>query len=329
MKKRKANLWGGLIAFVIVIIIIILIGIFAARPKPEPIMGEVEASEYRISGKLPGRVAEFYFEEGDQVRKGDTVVFIDSPEIRAKIEQAKGARSAAQAQNAKAHAGAREEQIAGAYEMWQKAEVGVDITKKSLDRVQNLYDKHVVSAQKRDEVEAQYKAAVATAKAAKTQYDMAKNGAQKEDILAAQALVSRANGAVQEAESYLDEIYLRSPIDGEVSERFPKVGELIGTGSPVMAVVDLSDMWLTFNIREDMLKEIAMGKEIKYMVPALGEEVHTAKVTHMKAMMSYATWRATKTNGQFDAKTFAVKARPNEVVANMRPGMTVVLINEK
>lgn len=328
MKKRKADLWGGLIALVVVIVIVMIIGIFVAKPEAEVISGEAEATEYRISGKLPGRIAKYYFEEGDQVHKGDTVVYLDSPEIQAKLEQATAAKKAAAAQNAKAHGGARKEQIAGAYEMWQKAEVGVDITKKSLDRVQTLYDKHVISAQKRDEVDAQYRAALATAKAAKTQYDMAMNGAQREDIQAAQALVDRAQGAVDEVSSYLGEICLTSPVDGEVSERFPKVGELIGTGSPVMSIVDLNDMWLTFNIREDQLKNITMGSTIKFRVPALGDKVYTAKVTYLKAMMSYATWRATKTSGQFDAKTFSVKARPTQAVKNLRPGMTVLLEEE-
>lgn len=327
-KRKKLNLFSGLIVTGIVVIIVMMIGIFVAKPEPEIITGEAEATEYRVSGKLPGRIEKYYFQEGDHVTKGDTVVFINSPEIQAKLEQVTAARKAAQAQNSKAIHGARKEQIAGAYDMWQKALVGEDITKKSFDRVQALYDKKVVSAQKRDEVEAQYQAAVATANAAKTQYDMAVNGAQKEDIMAAQALVERAEGAVDEVESYLDEIYLRSPVDGEVEECFPKTGELIGTGSPVMSIVDLNDMWLTFNIREDLLKDITVDRIIKVQVPALGDQTYEARVTFIKAMMSYATWRATKTTAKFDAKTFEVKAVPMEDIPSLRPGMTVIIVDK-
>lgn len=326
-KRKKVNLWRGLIALGIIVILVMIIGIFLYQSDRDVITGEAECTEYRVSGKLPGRIEEYYFEEGDQVKKGDTLVFINSPEIQAKLAQAQAAKKAASAQNAKAHAGARKEQIAGALALYQKAQVGVDITKKSFDRVQSLYEKGVIPQQKRDEVEAQYKAAVATADAAKTQYEMALNGAQKEDILAAQALVERAEGAVSEVSSYLDEINLTSPVDGEVAERFPKVGELVGSGSPIMSIVDLKDMWFTFNVREDKLKDMTIGTEITVQVPALGKNTYKAKITFLKSMMSYATWRATKNISKFDAKTFEVKARPVEEIPDLRPGMTVIIVD--
>ena len=218
--SSKHSLLMGLLGLIGVIAIVSLIGFFAAKPDALIIQGEAEATEFRVSGKVPGRIKEFKFEEGMAVKRGDTLVLIDSPELLAKIDQAQAAQSAAEAQNRKAIKGARQELIMGAYEMWQKAEVGVEITKKSFDRVQKLYDKEVVSAQKRDEAEAQYKAAVATAKAAKSQYQMAVNGAEQEDKASALALVNRAKGAVSEVKSYLGEIFLVSPIDGEVSEIF-------------------------------------------------------------------------------------------------------------
>ena len=325
-KSHKGNLLIGLIAIAIIVVVVALIGIFAIRPEPILITGEAEATEYRISGKVPGRIEKCGAEEGDMVKKGDTLVFIDSPEIRAKLTQAHAAQKGAAAQNQKAIKGARAEQIQGAYEMWQKAKVGVDITKKSLDRVQKLYEKGVVTAQKHDEVEAQYKAAVATEAAAKSQYDMARNGAQAEDKPAAQALLERATGAVEEVESYLSEIRLTSPIDGMVEDRFPKVGELVGQGAPIMSIIDLNDQWFKFSIREDMLQNIKMGSELNIRIPALGEQTHKVRVTHIKVMASYATWRATKMNGDYDVKTFDVKARPIEPIADLRPGMTAIVI---
>ncbi|MDD4849038.1 MAG: efflux RND transporter periplasmic adaptor subunit [Bacteroidales bacterium] len=323
--QKKHNLFLGLLAIIFVIVIVALIGFFVAKPEPLILQGEAEATEYRISGKLPGRIEHYLVEEGDHVKAGDTLVILDSPEIKAKLAQAQAAKAAAAAQSRKAIKGARSEQIMGAYEMWQKAKVGVDITKKSLDRVQSLFDKGVMPAQKRDEVEAQYNAAVATEKAAKSQYDMAVNGAQAEDKEAAQALVERAEGAIMEVESYMNEIYLKSPIDGEVANRFPKHGELVGTGAPIMTIVDMEDIWLTFNVREDLLQEMTMGSIIDVKVPALGEELYPAKIVNMKAMASYATWRTTKTNGQFDVKTFEIIARPEQPIANLRPGMSAII----
>ena len=249
---------------------------------------------------------------------------MDTPEVLAKLQQAEAVRRAAEAQNAKAIKGARSQEIAGAYEMWQKAQAGLDIAKKSYTRVQNLFDKGVMSAQKRDEAEANYKAMVATEKAAKSQYDMAVDGARAEDKAAAAALVQQAGGAVAEVESYLKEAALVSPIDGEVSERFPEVGELVGTGAPIMNITDLNDMWVTFSIREDLLKDIKIGSELDAFIPALDNRPVKLKVYYMKDMGTYAAWKATKTNGQFDSKTFEVRARPVEKVADLRPGMSVV-----
>lgn len=278
--------------------------------------------------RSPGRISEILAEEGSSVEKGDTLALIFSPELNAKLDQAKAARDAAQAQNRKAIKGARPEQIMGAFELWQKAEVGADIASKSYERVQRLFDKGVIPAQKRDEAEAQHRAAVATAKAAKSQYEMAMNGAEKEDREAALALVSRANGAVREVESYLDETCLIAPASGEVSEIFPEEGDLVGTGAPVMSITDLSNMWFTFSVREDLLRGMTTGTVVKVRIPALGEEEFEAKVTYMKAMASYATWRSTKVSGGFDAKSFEVKAVPLNAIKGMRPGMSVIIKTE-
>lgn len=324
MKKKNKDLRIGLIALIVVVVIIFIVGLIINRPEPVIIQGEVDATEVRISGKVPGRIDRFFAEEGMQVKAGDTLVLIDSPELSAKMEQANAAESAASAQSKKAQKGARKEMILGAYEMWQKAKVGVDISKLSFDRVQRLFEKGVIPAQKRDEAEAQYKAAVATANAAKSQYDMAMNGAEFEDKEAASALVDRARGAVNEVKSYLSETILLSPIDGEVAEVYPKRGELVGTGAPIMSIVDLNDVWFTFNVREDLLGDLKMGKVFKVKVPALNNKEVEVKVNYVKALASYATWKATKTSGQFDVKTFEVHARPTSKIADLRPGMTAI-----
>lgn len=324
MKKRNQDLRTGLLALIIVIVIIFILGLIINRPEPIIIQGEADALEIRISSKITGRINEFKVEEGTRVKTGDTLVIIDSPEFRAKLEQANAAENAAKAQNKKAIKGARKEMIIGSFEMWQKAQVGVDISKKSYERSQHLFDKGVITAQKRDEAEAQYKAAVATSNAAKSQYDMALNGAENEDKEASLALVDRAKGAVNEVKSYLKEITLISSINGEVNEVYPKRGELVGAGAPIMNIVDLNNSWFTFNVREDLLGGLKMGKIFKVKVPALNNRIVEVKVNYIKALASYATWKATKTSGQFDVKTFEVRARPIIKVIDLRPGMTAL-----
>ena len=328
MEKSNKSLLLGIGVIIAIVILVGLIGIYALKPEKELIMGEVCASEYRVSNKVPGRLDSIYVSEGQQVKAGDTLAHINSPEVDAKMEQAQAARAAAQAQSNKASGGARKQQVASAYEMWQKAQTGVEIAKKSFDRVQALYDKHVVSAQKRDEAEAQYKAAQATANAAKMQYEMAQEGAQNEDIQAAQALVSQANGAVSEVASYVSDRYLRAPCDGEVTEIYPMRSELIGTGSPVMSVLDMRDVWFEFSVREDLLQGLSVGSEVQVRIPALGDQAYPASVTFMKAMASYATWRSTKTNGQYDVKSFDIKVVPTAPIEGLRPGMTAIIVDD-
>ena len=288
-------------------------------------MGQAEATEVRVSGKVPGRIIAYRFAEGDHVKAGDTLVFLDTPEVLAKMQQAEAARSAAEAQNMKARKGARSQEIAGAYEVWQKSKAGLEIARKSFERIENLYNKGVVSAQKRDEAEANYKAMAATEKAARSQYDMAIEGARSEDKAAAAALVAQAEGAVAEVESYMKERVLVSPIDGEISERFPEVGELVGTGAPVMNILDMDDMWVSFSIREDLLSSIRIGDDVKGFIPALNNKEIVMKVYYMKDMGTYAACKATKTTGQYDSKTFEVRARPVEKILGLRPGMSVIM----
>ncbi|MEA4917749.1 HlyD family secretion protein [Proteiniphilum sp.] len=326
-KENIRNLRIALVGLIAVIIILFIIGWIIYKPEPVVIQGSAEATEVRVSGKVAGRIQEFLAEEGQRVEQGDTLVLIDSPEIYAKLAQATAAQNAAKAQDRKAQKGARSEVIQGAYEMWQKAEVGVNIAKKSYDRTQRLFEKGVVTAQKRDEAEAQYQASVAQAAAAKTQYDMTKNGTEAEDKAAALAMVDRAQGAVQEVEAYMKEITLIAPISGEITEIFPKQGELVGTGAPIMNIANLDDMWFSFNVREDLLNDMKKGAIITVKIPALNNQEAKLEVTYIKAMASFATWKATKTTGDFDLKTFEIRAKPVEPIKDLRPGMTVLVVN--
>ena len=328
-EKKEGSLLLGLIALLTVVVIVAIVGVLALRPEKILIQGEAEAAEYRVSGKVPGRIEMYLYEEGDQVKKGDTLVVIYSPEVEAKKAQALAAREMAEAVNQKAKNGAQREQIQGAYELYQKAKAGEEIYRKSFERVQRLYEKGVVSAQKRDETEAQYKAAEATVKAARSQYQMALAGARAEDKAAAEAQVAKVDGILQEVAAAEAEKYLLSPCDGEVSELFPKVGELVGQGSPVMSIVDLNDVWFTFAVREDMLSRFTVGSVVEVTIPALDNNVkYPLNVVHIKAMGTYATWRSTKQNGGYDVRTFDVKCRPTTTIPNLRPGMTA-LIAEK
>ena len=322
--NSSKSLLAGLAVVIATVAIVALVGLLAIRPEKQMIMGEADASEYRVSNMVPGHIDSLYVREGDHVRRGDTLAHIASRQVDAKMLQAEAARSAASAQSRKAQNGARSQQKEMAYQVWQKAKAAEEVYRKSYERVRGLREKGVVAQQQLDEVEAKYKVAQADCAAAEQQYLMAQEGAQREDIDAAAALVGRAGGAVAEVQSYLDDSYLIAPCDGDVVEIYAKLGDLIGTGSPVMSVLDMEDTY--FSVREDMLGDIKAGATAEVRIPALGEQTYTVNITRVQAMASYATWRATKTNGQFDVKSFEVKAVPQQKIEGLRPGMTAILV---
>ncbi len=324
-EEKERSLMIGLIILITIVVGLALVGLFLLKPAPEIIQGQAETTQVRISGKLPGRVVEFWVEEGEQVHIGDTLVHIHSSLAEARLLQAEAMERAAKAQNEKVDKGTRTELINSAYDMWQQTQAGLTIAQKSYERMQSLYEKGVVSAQKRDEAEAAYRAMQASESAARSQYEMAKQGAQIEDKQSAAAMVAAAQGGVAEVESLLADSYLTAPTDGEISDIFPHPGELVSLGAPIMNVLKLDDMWVSFNVREDLLEVLPMGAEVQAVIPALGNRAVTLKVYYIRDMGAYAVRRATKVTGQYDAKTFQVKARPIETVVGLRPGMSVLL----
>ena len=323
IKHQRINTYLAIVVLAIVIAVVCVIGIFTFGQTDEIIQGQAEVNEYRVSSKIPGRIMEFKVHEGQQVRKGDTLAIIEAPEVEAKKAQAEAVKSAAVAQSAKAQNGARKEQIEGAFEMWQKAKVGVDIAEKSFRRIEKLREEGVVSEQKYDEVKAQYDAAIATEKAAKSQYDMAQNGAQNEDKAMAAAQVLQASGVVAEVNSYINETVLTAYADGEVAEIFPKIGELVGTGAPIMNIAQMDEQWASFNVREDDLLQFKKGHVFDAYIPALDQTVQM-QVSYISELGEYAAWKATKQTGQYDLKTFEVRATPTTTIPDLRPGMSVL-----
>lgn len=327
MKLKDSSVVALVFAALIVISMVIFIVVGLCLPeKADIIQGEIETTDYRVSSKVPGRVLEIRVQEGDLVHKGDTLAILEAPDVSAKLDQATALMQAAQALEDKANNGAQKEQIQGAYEMWQKAKAGLEVAEKSYNRVVNLYKSGVVSEQKHDEVKAQYDAMIATEKAAKAQYDMACNGARVEDKQAAQAKVRQAQGAISEVNSYINETILLAMADGEVTEIFPELGELVGSGAPIMNVAMTGNVFLTFNVREDYLPGITVGTEMDAYIPAIDKTIRV-RISRIKNVGNFAVWKATKASDGYDLKMFEVRGVPVDAsdLQSTRSGMTVVL----
>lgn len=326
MKKKNLNVIIVCTSIIMAVIAtVVIVGLCIPQPE-EVIQGQAETSDYRVSSKVPARVLEIKVSEGDMVAKGDTLVILEAPDIQAKLAQAEAAYKAAQAVEQKARTGARQEQIQSAYELWQKAIAGREVAEKTYNRVNRLFENGVMAEQKRDEALANYRAMIASENAAKSQYEMAVNGSRHEDINAAQAQVWRAEGAVSEVSSYVDETVLLAASDGVVTEIFPEPGELVGSGAPIMNIAKIDDFWFTFNVREDMLPGLTVGQEVTVYVPAYDKEVRV-RITRIKEVGSFATWKATKALDKFDLKTFELQAYPVDAsdLFGLRGGMSAIM----
>jgi HlyD family secretion protein len=318
----------GILALVAGVAVLGLLGLAAlllARPAPESLQGEADATKVDVAAKVPGRVATIEVKEGDTVRRGDPVATLESPEIRARLDQAEAAKAGAVAQREKADRGAREEEVRAARSQWDRARHAADLAEVTFGRLDRRARDGVVPRQRRDEAEAQWKTSRDAADAAKALYDMALAGARREDRDTAAALVSRAEGAVDEVQAFLDETKVVSPAAGEVYRRNVEPGEIVPAGFPIVTLVDLSDVWVTFQVREDRLALLKMGATVPGRFPALGNDEVPLTVSFVAPQGDFATWRATSAQGGFDLKTFEVRARPAKPVPGLRPGMSAVV----
>lgn len=319
--KDKALIFT-LIMVLLVVAAMAVIGFIFIKPAPDTVQGVGEATEIRISGKLPGRVAKLYVKEGDEVKAGDTLVHIHSSLVEARLAQAEAMEDVSKAANRKVDAGTRKQIIASAKDLMNQAAAAVGIAKKTYDRMENLFAKGVISEQKRDEAKAAYEAAKAGESAARSQYELALAGPQAEDKEAAAGMVKVAQGSVSEVGALMEDQYLTAPADGVITVIYPETSELIATGAPVMNL-QRPDGHAVFNVRETLLKDIKEGTKIRVRIPALDKE-ETMTVYYIRDLGTYANWQATKSTGDYDARTFQIKARPEKKIENFRPGMSVI-----
>jgi HlyD family secretion protein len=297
----------------------------AYQPKPIRMQGQIEAQQYNISSKIPGRIDEVKVKKGDMVQKGQLIFTIQSPEIDAKLMQAQAGQDAADALAEQVYTGARKEQIEAARDQWLQAKAAADLMEKTFERIDNLYASGVVAEQTRDEAETKLKGARFAENGALQMYKIAQEGAREGEKKAATGKARMAAGAVTEVEVYAADMNISSWHDGEVTQILLQSGELAPQGFPVVTIIDMSDAWAVFHVREDRLVDFAKGAEFGAVIPALGDSEYRFKVDHVAVMGDFATWRATDGDKGFDMRTFEIEARPLETIEGLRAGMSVLL----
>ena len=325
MEKNRKRLAIAFIAILSSVVLITVIGMLFTKKPPLTLQGEVEATEIRISGKLLGRVDSFLVREGDIVRKGEELVVINSPIVEAQYRKSEALHRAAQEENRKLDVGTRRQVVESAYQMWQSAKSQAELAEKTYRRVLTLYRDSVVARQRYDEAEAAMRSTASAERAAYEQYQMAVEGAQREDRIAGKSLVEVAASGVDEVQALLVDARLSAPADGQIAAIFPKQGELVAPGAPIMSLVVIDDCYIVFNVREDLMPHFRMGGHFTVRIPALGRDDVELEVYYISPLGSFATWKSTKEAGSYDMRTFEVKLRPLSPIEGLRPGMTTIL----
>lgn len=325
MEKNRKYLFIAFVALLAAMVIITAAGLLLTHKPSLTLQGEVEATEMRISGKLLGRIDSFLVREGDDVRRGDTLVIINSPIVQAQYRKSEALHQATKEENRKVDAGTRSQVVASAYQLWQAAKSQADLAEKTYERVGVLYRDSVVARQRYDEAEAAMLSTRATERSVYEQYRLALDGVRSEDREASRNMVEAAASTVDEVAALLVDAKLTAPADGQIANVYPKRGELVAPGAPIMSLVVLDDSYVVFNVREDLMPHFRIGKRFVARVPALARNDVPLEVYYISPLGSFATWKSTKQAGSYDMRTFEVRLRPATPVDGMRPGMTVLL----
>ena len=325
MDKNRKYLSIAFAVLMAAVVVITVAGLLLSRESTLTLQGEVEATEIRISGKLLGRIDSFLVKEGDNVMLGDTLVVINSPIVQAQYRKSEALHRATKEEDRKIDAGTRSEVISSAYQLWQAAKSQADLAVKTYERVKVLYRDSVVAQQRYDEAEAAMLSARATERSAYEQYRLALDGVRQEDREASRNMVQAAASTVDEVEALLVDGKLTAPADGQIADIYPKRGELVAPGAPIMSLVVLDDSYVVFNVREDLMPHFRMGKRFVGQVPALARDDVSLEVYYISPLGSFATWKSTKQAGSYDMRTFEVRLRPMIPVEGLRPGMTTLI----
>ena len=322
----KRTLYIVIVLALLILSIVALVRYFGRVNRPI-IQGVVECRSYRASSKLAGRIESMNVAEGDMVTEGELLYTISTPELDAKLSQVSALKAEAEAINSEVDMGACKEQVVAIKSLWQKALAGLSLAESSYERIKNLYEKGVVPRQQYDEALANYRAMQATVEATKAEYDLVVEGATRQQREAVEAKVQGAQGGVDEVRSYLEDASIYAPISGRVSSVMAEPGELVGTGMPVVTILDIAHCWVTFNVKEDKLASVRLGYRFMGYIPALDRRAEF-EVYYISSEADYATWSATRARGGFDIRSFEVRARSVEPI-DILPGMSGIVSGDR
>jgi len=327
--KQKKEMTVFYIPAVIVAIALVFILLRLFRSEPLIFTGTVETTVVNAASLIPGRIDTIMAERGDPVQRGQVLAMLKPDIMNAKIGQAEGVLKAAEGLVEKAEHGAREQQKQAAWNQYQMAKSQFEFAEKTYKRFQMLYADSIISKQEMDELEFKYKAAKEQMKAARAIYEMAKEGARKEDIKSARGKYKQASSVYQEAKAFYDNLKIIAPVSGEISNQIAEVGEVVPSGYPVFTIQVPEKIHALLNVREDYLSLFKKGSVFEARITAIGDTLYKFKVSFLSPLADFATWVPTKDKGEFDLKTFEVHLKPLKPINGLRPGMTIQIFADE
>ena len=314
---------------IVVGLVVAVVGVlsiwYLVQPQPLLVQGEVDATRFDIAARVDGRVAEIPVVRGQDVPAGAVLVRIDNPETIAKNEQTLAAKIVAAAQLANIDAGTRAEVIAARKAALERAEANVVLAQKTYDRVKQLAEHGNAPIARLDQVTDTLHESQRVADQTRSAHEQAVNGYTKEEREIAAANVGKAIADIKAVQSIIDQMVVYAPVASQVYQRNVEPGEYVSPGVPLVTLIDLNDLWIHFDLREDLVKTLKVGDRIGVRIPALSDRRITAEVKLIATKGEYASWRATRATGDFDLRTFSIRAYPVEKVPELRPGMGAYL----
>src|ERR1700744_4197064 len=324
-KARGATRVPSIIVGVVAAAVAALFVFYLLRPEPLLVQGEVDATRLDIAARVDGRVKEIPVRRGQDVPAGAVLVRIDNPETVAKHDQMRTAKAVAEAQLANVLAGTRVETIAARKAELERAQAAVVLAQKTFDRTKTLTDQGNAPQARLDQVTDTLHENERAVDQAKSAYEQAVNGYTKEERAISRANVEKAEADIQSVQSIIDQLVVYAPLASQVYQRNVEPGEYVSPGVPLITLIDLADVWIHFDLREDLLKTLKVGERFDVRIPALDDRSVTVEVKLIATKGEYSSWRATRASGDFDLRTFSIRAYPIQPVPDLRPGMSAYL----
>lgn len=312
------------IVLLLMIITIALVVLFRSHNREIILQGEVDAPEVIVSSKAKGRVSEIHVLRGDDVKVGNLLITLDSPELLAQVKAAEAERNQAKLQLELSEHGAREENVRYYEALLAQAQVSYKNAEKEYERNKTVSDKGYVSQSNLDNLIKTRDFAKQQVAVAQANLDEVLHGDRVEQRQIYQAKLEQSEEQLRQLTIQQDDLQVKAPVEGEVGSIPAEVGELFNAASPLITLIRLSQAYFIFNLREDILAKIKKGDRVILVIPALGNKKIESEIRFIAVMGDFATRRATRATGDFDLKTFEVRLYPTTSIEGLRAGMSVL-----